>query len=113
MGHPPVREYTGFGGPTAGPIWRYFMEEATAGECPAFETPETLPELSAYDSGHTTSGGFKPSTGEENEYEEYEGEEYEEEEEAPEEEETEEAPAEEAPEEVTQAPAGGGVAPEG
>jgi penicillin-binding protein 1A len=111
VGHPRSREVTGFGGPTAGPIWRYFMDEATAGQCPAFETPETLPELSALSGGHTTSGSsYKP--GGENEYEEYEGEEFEEEEEGLEEE-TEEAPVEEAPEEVTQAPAGGGVAPEG
>jgi penicillin-binding protein 1A len=109
VGHPRSREYTGFGGPTAGPIWLRYMEQATAGGCPAFETPETLPELSAYDSGHTTSGGYKPSTGEENELEEFEeGEEGEEEEEGQEEET--EAPVEEAPEEeVTHAPAGGGV----
>ena len=41
VGHPQSRETTGFGGPTAGPIWRDYMEAATAGECPAFETPET------------------------------------------------------------------------
>jgi penicillin-binding protein 1A len=110
VGHPRSREVTGFGGPTAGPIWRYFMDAATAGQCPAFETPETLPELSALSGGHTTSGSsYKP--GGENEFEEYEGEEFEEEEGL--EEETEEASVEEAPEEVTQAPAGGGVAPEG
>jgi penicillin-binding protein 1A len=107
VGHPQSRETTGFGGPTAGPIWRYYMEQATAGKCPAFETPETLPELSALDGGHTTSGNYYHPGEEENEYEEFE--EGEEEEGA--EEETEEAPVEEAPEEVTQAPAGGGVAP--
>ena len=26
VGHPQSREETGFGGPTSGPIWRYFME---------------------------------------------------------------------------------------
>ena len=110
VGHPRSREYTGFGGPTAGPIWKSFMDNATGGECPAFETPETLPELSALDGGHTTSGSsYKP--GGENEYEEFEEEEGEEEEGA--EEEFEEAPVEEAPEEVTQAPAGGGLSPEG
>jgi penicillin-binding protein 1A len=112
VGHPKSRERTGFGGPTAGPIWRYYMDEATGGECPAFETPEELPELSALDGGHTTSGaGFKPDE-EENEYEEYEGEELEEGEEGAEEE-TEEAPEEEeAPvEEVTHTEAGGGVSP--
>jgi penicillin-binding protein 1A len=106
VGHPRSRERTGFGGPTAGPIWKYFMEAATADNCPAFETPETLPELSALDGGHTTSGGYSQSD-EENEYEEFE----EGEEEEGLEEET-EAPVEEAPEEeVTHAPAGGGVSP--
>src|SRR6201996_9093685 len=62
VGHPRSRERTGFGGPTAGPIWKYYMDAATAGECPAFETPEELPELSALNGGHTTSGaGFKQS----------------------------------------------------
>jgi penicillin-binding protein 1A len=109
VGHPRSRERTGFGGPTAGPIWKYYMEQATAANCPAFETPETLPELSALDGGHTASGGYSRSN-EENEYEEFEeGEEGEEEEGL--EEET-EAPVEEAPEEeVTHAPAGGGVSP--
>jgi penicillin-binding protein 1A len=115
VGHPQSRETTGFGGPTAGPIWKNYMEAATAGECPAFETPTTLPELSALTGGHTTGGGYSAHFGEEeNEYEEFEGgleaeeaegEENEEEEGA---EEAEEAPAEEAPEEVAP-PAGGGV----
>jgi penicillin-binding protein 1A len=115
VGHPQSRETTGFGGPTAGPIWKNYMEAATAGECPAFETPTTLPELSALTGGHTTGGGYSAHFGEEeNESEEFEGgleaeeaegEENEEEEGA---EEAEEAPAEEAPEEVAP-PAGGGV----
>jgi penicillin-binding protein 1A len=111
VGHPRSRERTGFGGPTAGPIWRYYMEQATANNCPAFETPETLPELSALDGGHTTSGNYSHSTGEENEYEEFE--EGEEEEEEGLEEETEAPVEEEGEEEVTHAPAGGGVSPEG
>jgi penicillin-binding protein 1A len=110
VGHPRSRESTGFGGPTAGPIWQNYMEAATSGRCPAFETPETLPELSALTGGHTASGGYHPANGEEEEFgeEEEEGEETEEE---GAEEETEEAPVEEAPEEVTHAPAGGGVSP--
>jgi penicillin-binding protein 1A len=108
VGHPKSRETTGFGGPTAGPIWRVYMEAATAGKCPAFETPETLPELSALTGGHTASGGVSSHFGEEEEFSEEEGGEVEEE---GAEEETEEAPAEEAPEEVTHAPAGGGVSP--
>jgi penicillin-binding protein 1A len=119
VGHPKSRETTGFGGPTAGPIWRDYMEAATGGECPAFETPTSLPELSALTGGHTASGGYHSSHfGEEEEFGEEEGEETEEEgaeneeeEEEGAEEETEGAPAEEAPEEVTNAPAGGGVSP--
>ena len=36
VGHPQSREATGYGGPTAGPIWRSFMESAVAGNCPEF-----------------------------------------------------------------------------
>ncbi len=72
VGHPQSREATGFGGPTAGPIWRSFMESAVAGNCPEFAEPSSLPELSGLDSGHA-SGSSSSS--------EYEGEyEYEEEE---------------------------------
>jgi penicillin-binding protein 1A len=109
VGHPQSREVTGFGGPTAGPIWRDYMEQAMAGNCPAFETPESLPELSALTGGHTSSGSYTHPGGE---FEENEFEEFEEGEEEGLEEETEEAPVEEAPEEeVTHAPAGGGVSP--
>ncbi len=114
VGHPQSREYTGFGGPTAGPIWRDYMEAATAGECPAFETPTSLPELSALTGGHTAGGGnYSPHFGEEeNEFEENEGGLEAEEGEETEGEETEgEAPVEEAPEETTKPPAGGGVSP--
>ncbi len=54
VGHPQSREATGFGGPTAGPIWRSFMESAVAGDCPEFPEPSTLPELSGLDSDHTS-----------------------------------------------------------
>ena len=50
VGHPQSREYTGFGGPTAGPIWQSFMSAAQEGECPEFEVPDSLPELSEPDS---------------------------------------------------------------
>ena len=114
VGHPKSRETTGFGGPTAGPIWRDYMEAATGGECPAFETPTSLPELSALTGGHTASGGYHSAHfGEEEEFGEEElGEEIEEAKKKSAEEETEEeAPVEEAPEETTVAPAGGGVSP--
>ena len=58
VGHPTSREYTGFGGPTAGPIWANYMSNAVEGDCPEFETPSAMPELSELDSDHTSSGGY-------------------------------------------------------
>jgi penicillin-binding protein 1A len=105
VGHPTSREYTGFGGPTAGPIWQNYMSAAQEGDCPEFEVPSELPELSPFTSEHTASGSASSySAGEE----EYESEESEEEEEG--EEGEEEAPEEEAP--TTVAPGGGGLTPE-
>jgi penicillin-binding protein 1A len=70
VGHPQSREATGYGGPTAGPIWRYYMESAVAGDCPEFPVPDSLPDLSGLDGGHTSGSGY--SSGE-SEYEyEYE-----------------------------------------
>ena len=54
VGHPQSREATGFGGPTAGPIWQNYMEAAREGECPEFEVPSSLPELAALSSEHTS-----------------------------------------------------------
>jgi penicillin-binding protein 1A len=71
VGHPQSREATGFGGPTAGPIWRTYMESAQEGECPEFEVPDSLPELSGLDSEHTTASGY--SSGGYEEEETYEG----------------------------------------
>jgi penicillin-binding protein 1A len=117
VGHPQSRESTGFGGPTAGPIWRDYMEAALGSNCPAFEVPSSLPELSALTGGHT-AGGTHSYSGEEFEAEEFEEGEESEEESAEEQEaeeaegeEGEEAPAEEAPEEATPPPVGGGVSP--
>jgi penicillin-binding protein 1A len=61
VGHPQSRESTGFGGPTAGPIWRSFMEAAAAGNCPEFPEPSSLPELSELDSEHTSAAAAAPS----------------------------------------------------
>lgn len=69
VGHPLSRELTGFGGPTAGPIWRSFMESAVAGECPEFPEPAFLPELEGLDSEHTSSSSYS-SPSSEGEYEE-------------------------------------------
>jgi penicillin-binding protein 1A len=67
VGHPQSRETTGFGGPTAGPIWRAYMESAQGGECPEFEVPESLPELSALNSEHTSASGSSSGEYEEEE----------------------------------------------
>jgi penicillin-binding protein 1A len=55
VGHPQSRELTGFGGPTAGPIWASFMSSAVNGDCPEFEVPSSLPDLSGLKSEHTRS----------------------------------------------------------
>ncbi len=54
-GHPLSREYTGFGGPTSGPVWRSFMEAAQESNCPDWEIPSSLPDLTAYHGEHTAS----------------------------------------------------------
>jgi penicillin-binding protein 1A len=54
-GHPNSREYTGYGGPTSGPIWQQYMKTATAGVCTPFAVPTNLPSLSTYTSDHTVS----------------------------------------------------------
>jgi penicillin-binding protein 1A len=72
VGHPQSREATGYGGPTAGPIWASFMSSAVNGDCPEFEQPASLPELSELDSEHTSDAS---SAYEEGEFEESEEEE--------------------------------------
>ena len=61
-GHPLSRDYTGFGGPTSGPIWRSYMEAAQGSNCPDFEVPSTLPTLTAYHGEHTASSSSSCST---------------------------------------------------
>jgi penicillin-binding protein 1A len=78
VGHPQSREATGFGGPTAGPIWQSYMSAAQEGECPEFAVPDSLPELSGLHTDHTSSSSYDSSEYEE--AESYEGEEEEEEE---------------------------------
>jgi penicillin-binding protein 1A len=72
VGHPQSRDPTGFGGSTAGPIWRAYMEAAHEGECPEFEVPTSLPELSGLDSEHTSSSSEAVPEDEEFETEETE-----------------------------------------
>jgi penicillin-binding protein 1A len=69
VGHPQSREATGFGGPTAGPIWQSYMSAAQEGECPEFEVPSSLPELSGLDSEHTSSSSESSSGDYEEEFE--------------------------------------------
>jgi penicillin-binding protein 1A len=64
VGHPQSRETTGFGGPTAGPIWQSYMSAAAEGQCPEFEVPSSLPELSALSTDHTRASS-EASSGEE------------------------------------------------
>jgi penicillin-binding protein 1A len=54
-GHPLSRDYTGFGGPTSGPIWRSYMESAQGSDCPDFPVPSSLPTLTSYHGEHTAS----------------------------------------------------------
>ncbi|HZO04907.1 MAG TPA: transglycosylase domain-containing protein [Solirubrobacterales bacterium] len=63
VGHPQSREATGYGGPTAGPIWQSYMLAAQEGECPQFEIPEDMPELESYSSDHTgtAADAYDPS----------------------------------------------------
>jgi penicillin-binding protein 1A len=70
VGHPQSREATGFGGPTAGPIWRAYMESAQEGNCPEFEVPSSLPELSGLTGGHTVGSGYSRGYENESGYEE-------------------------------------------
>jgi penicillin-binding protein 1A len=44
-GHPLSRAFTGYGGPTSGPVWRAYMEAAQGHDCPDFATPARLPTL--------------------------------------------------------------------
>ena len=61
-GHPLSRDYTGFGGPTSGPIWRSYMEAAQGGDCPDFEVPSSLPSLSSFHGEHTASSSSSCSS---------------------------------------------------
>jgi penicillin-binding protein 1A len=62
-GHPLSRDYTGYGGPTSGPIWRSYMEAAQGGDCPDFEVPTSLPDLTSFHGKHTASGSSSSSSG--------------------------------------------------
>src|SRR3954453_22271679 len=62
VGHPQSRELTGFGGPTAGPIWASFLSAAGDGDRPEFAEPASLPELEGLDSSNTRSSSEESSS---------------------------------------------------
>jgi penicillin-binding protein 1A len=56
VGHPLSRDYTGYGGPTAGPIWQSYMSAAHGSFCSDFPQPSTTFEPSSSWSGaHSVS----------------------------------------------------------
>jgi penicillin-binding protein 1A len=61
-GHPLSRDYTGYGGPTSGPIWRSYMEAAQGGSCPDFTIPDEMPELEAFHGKHTSGSSYSSSS---------------------------------------------------
>jgi penicillin-binding protein 1A len=77
VGHPLSRDYTGYGGPTAGPIWRSYMESAHGGFCSDFPQPASpfepssswsgahsvsSPSSGSGGTGSSTSGSYVPPT---------------------------------------------------
>jgi penicillin-binding protein 1A len=64
VGHPNSRDYTGFGGPTAGPIWRAYMEAAHGSFCGDFPPPSSPIQYSSSWSGaHAVSSGSSSYSG--------------------------------------------------
>jgi penicillin-binding protein 1A len=64
VGHPNSRLSTGFGGPTAGPIWRAYMEAAHGSYCGDFPQPQNPIQFSSSWSGaHAVSSGSSSTTG--------------------------------------------------
>ena len=61
-GHPLSRDSTGFGGPTSGPIWRSYMEAAQGSNCPEFQVPSSLPDLTSFHGEHTSSSSSSSSS---------------------------------------------------
>src|SRR3954465_12231965 len=56
VGHPESRDYTGYGGPTAGPIWQSYMSAAHGSFCSDFPQPQNPFEPSSSWSGaHSVS----------------------------------------------------------
>jgi penicillin-binding protein 1A len=54
-GHPLSRAFTGYGGPTSGPIWRAYTEAAQGRDCPDFPVPARMPTLAPLHGGRAAS----------------------------------------------------------
>jgi penicillin-binding protein 1A len=60
VGHPLSRDLTGYGGPTAGPIWRAYMQAAHGSYCGDFPQPQNpFQPSSSWSGAHTVSGRSK------------------------------------------------------
>jgi penicillin-binding protein 1A len=60
VGHPESRAETGYGGPTAGPIWRSFMSAAHGSFCSDFPQPQTpFQPSSSWSGAHAVSSPSK------------------------------------------------------
>jgi penicillin-binding protein 1A len=61
VGHPESRAYTGYGGPTAGPIWQSYMSAAHGSFCSDFPQPQNpFQPSSSWSGAHSVSS---PSSG--------------------------------------------------
>jgi penicillin-binding protein 1A len=63
VGHPTSRASTGFGGPTAGPIWHSYMEAAHGSYCDDFPAPQNPVQFSNWSGSHTVSAPSAHSFG--------------------------------------------------
>jgi penicillin-binding protein 1A len=63
VGHPESRAPTGYGGPTAGPIWQSYMSAAASGDCSDFPAPENPATFSSSWSGAHSVGAPTSTSG--------------------------------------------------
>jgi penicillin-binding protein 1A len=63
VGHPESRAPTGYGGPTAGPIWRSYMSAASSGDCSDFPRPQSRATFSSSWSGAHSVGAPTSTSG--------------------------------------------------
>jgi penicillin-binding protein 1A len=64
VGHPESRDYTGYGGPTAGPIWQSYMSAARGSFCGDFPQPSTpFSPSSSWSGAHAVSSPSSSSSG--------------------------------------------------